>query len=383
MTEPARSLYLFVPEHVRDRLASVPALEKALTDPEKEGTPSQAFPTARKSARQIYRVLANDHFPHLVDLLERIARCMSQGFLLPTLTRTSGGSNFDSGLAELRTAEQFLAADWTLEELETTRGQASVPEFLATKNSHAVVVEVYCPRTREGLDQFMDRLMHEIKDLDRSFDYQFEINVEQLHRFDDQGHLLHVNPHELARGLDQPTRARLGTALISKISDQLDARNTTCRAEQQDVTLNIKCTVELTEISSSESDLPARWGAISPPGFSGYAPEAIFDRLVKGGVRRKALKSQGPGSQEASKSVLVVDMSCSDLADYFDHPAYLEDFRKSLLDHLGENRGGYDALLFGDRTEGPGLRGQLLVSDQELSPTLTQLAADFGLSVQE
>jgi hypothetical protein len=91
----------------------------------------------------------------------------------------------------------LLAADWSLEELEITRGEESVPEFLATKNSHTVVVEVYCPRTREGLDQFMDRLMHEVKDLDRSFDYRFEVNIEQLHRFDDRGHLLHVSPQNL------------------------------------------------------------------------------------------------------------------------------------------------------------------------------------------
>jgi hypothetical protein len=74
-------------------------------------------------------------------------------------------------------------------------------------------------------------------------------------------------------------------------------------------------------------------------------------------------------------------MSCSDLAEYLDHPAYIEDFKKSLLDHLGENRGGYDALLFCDRREGPGLRGELLVSDTEPSPTVAQIAADFGLSI--
>jgi hypothetical protein len=170
---------------------------------------------------------------------------------------------------------------------------------------------------------------------------------------------------------------------MSEINDQLDAANTTCRAEVQDGTLNIKCSVELTKISPSESDLPARWGPISPPGFSGYAPEAIFDRLVSGGVRRKALKSQGPGSQTASESVLVVDMSCSDLADYLVHPAYVENFKKSLLDHLGKNRGGYDAVLFCDQREGSGLRGQLLVSDRELSSTLNQIAADFGLSAKK
>lgn len=117
---------------------------------------------------------------------------------------------------------------------------------------------------------------------------------------------------------------------MSQINDQLDAGQEGCRAEAKDVTLNIRCSLQLTEVTASGSDLPARWGSISPPGFSGYAPEAIFDRLVGGGVRRKALKSQGPGSEAASKSVLVVDMSCSDLADYLDHRAYVENFKKSL-----------------------------------------------------
>lgn len=381
MAEPERLSYLFLPDHVRNRLESFPALKGALRDPEKEGAPSQAFPNARKSGRQIYRVLANDHFPHLLELLERIDHCMSQGFLLPTLTRTSGGSNFESGLAELRTAEQLLEAGWTLEELEITRDQESVPEFLVFKNGHTAVVEVYCPRTREGLDQFMDRLMHEAKDLDRALDFRFEVEVEQLNRFDEQGHLLHVNPQELARGLDQSTRQRLEKALTSEIRDQLDAGQTDCRAEVDDATLNIKASLQLSDVARSQSDLPARRGSISPPGFSGYAPEAIFDRLVSGGIRRKALKRQGPGSEAASDSILVVDMSCSDLADYLDQPAYIEDFKKSLLDHLGGNRGGYDALLFCDRAEGPGLRGQLLVSDTEPSPMVAQIATDFGLSI--
>lgn len=340
MSEPGRTLYLFLPEHVRRRLESFPALQAAIRDPEKEGSPSQAFPKARKSGRHIYRVLANDHFAHLLELLERIDRCMSQGFLLPTLTRTRGGSNFDSGLAELRTAEQLLAENWTLEELETTRGQETIPEFLATKNGYSAVVEVYCPRTREGLDQFLDRLMHEVKDLDRALDFRFEIKVEQLDRFDEQGHLLHVNPQELARGLDRSTQQRRETTLMSDISDQLDAGQAECRAEIDDASLNIKASLRLVDVAPSESDLPARSGSISPPGFSGYAPEAIFDRLVSSGVRRKALKRQGPGSGAAPESVLVVDMSRSDLADYLNQPAYIEDFKKSLLEHLGGTEPG-------------------------------------------
>lgn len=380
MAEHERSSYLFLPEHVRNRLKSFPALKGRLRDPEKEGSPSRAFPKARKTGRQIYRVLANDHFPHLLELLERIDGCMSRGLQLPTLTRTSGGSNFDSGLAELRTAEQLLEAAWTLEELEITRDQESVPEFLAIKNGHTAVVEVYCPRTREGLDQFMDRLMHEAKDLDRALDFRFEIKVEQLNRFDEQGHLLHVNPQELARGLDQPTQQRLEAALISEMYDQLDAGQGECRAAVEDAGLNIKCSLQFSDVTASRSDLPARWGSSSPPGFSGYAPEAIFDRLVGRGVRRKALRRQGPGSEATSESFLVVDMSCSDLANHFAQPSYVEDFKKSLLDHLGDNRGGYDAILFCDRRNGPGLHGQLLVSDSEQSPTVAQIAADFGLT---
>lgn len=381
MTEGQTSAYLFSPDHVRARLSSLPALKAELSDPDKEGSPSHAFPRARKSPRQIFRVLANDHFPHLAELLERIDRVISQGFLLPTLVRTSGGSNFESALAELRTAEQLLATGWLVEELEPTRGRESVPEFLVTKKGHAAVVEVYCPRTREGFDQLMDGLMHQVKNLDRALDYRFEINVEQLHRFGDDGRLLHVSPYELARALDNETRQRLETTLMSQINAQLDAGKQTCSATVEAGNLNIRCTIELDNVSESKAELPDRWGPISQPGFSGYAPEAILDRVVRGRVRRKALKRQAPNSAFALESVLVIDMSCSDLADYPEQPAYVEDFKASLQRHLSDNPGGYNAIIFCDRNNGSGLRGQFLVSQVSPSSTVREIATALDLTV--
>ena len=62
--------YLFLPELVLDILQEYPNLAKRLGSPYNEGESSSAFPEARKSARQIYMILANQHYSHLVELLQ-------------------------------------------------------------------------------------------------------------------------------------------------------------------------------------------------------------------------------------------------------------------------------------------------------------------------
>lgn len=381
MKEDNQTHYLFSPKLVEDRLGSLPALKEALGDPKTEGLPSGAFENARKSPKQIYRLLGNDHYPHLVELLGRIELCIEQGLELPALMRTSGGPNFASALAELRVAEQLLDRGWDLEELDVSRGQQSIPEYLARKDELSATIEVYCPRTREGVDQLMDSLMHAIKDLDRPLDYRFEIDVEQLNRFDDEKRLLHIQPETLAQGLVAATRERLKKALLDRINQQLDAKQQSCHASVKDASMNIVCNVKLINVETSTSDLPSRGGTISLPGFSGYAPEAMFDRLVRGRIRRKAMKGQGKDVDRHSSPVLVIDMTCSDLGDYFAHPTYIDDFKKSMQDHLREIPGGYEAIIFCDRTDGSGLRGMALICKKHLTPTVAEIAKDFGLGV--
>jgi hypothetical protein len=371
--------FLFLPEDIENQLTRLQSLRDALGDPKHEGVPSAAYPQARKSARQIYRVLANDHYPHLKELLSRIDQCIERGFRQPTLTRTRGRSNFKSALAELRAAEQFQGASWQVTSLETAREQEPVPEFLARKGDHAVVVEVYCPRTREGFDDAMDALKDRVMNLDLPWDYRTEISVDQLERFDESGKLLHLSPYELAARMRTTKTRGLVAGLVDELIQQLNAGNEQCAATRSDGELNLKVSVALTNVTSSTKHLPIRGGPLSYPGFSGYAPEAILDRLVRGGVRRKALKGQASGSSQAQDSLLIADLTCSDLADHLDQPSYREDFLSSVEQRLTDDRGGYDAILFCDSPSGSGLRGQVLVTAASASQTIEAVASDFGL----
>lgn len=86
--------YIFLPEKVEEVLLNYPVLSKKLNSPYNEGQSSTAFPKARKSNRQIYRILANQHFPHLVELLDTLEFCISNGYQNPALSQTRGRSQF-------------------------------------------------------------------------------------------------------------------------------------------------------------------------------------------------------------------------------------------------------------------------------------------------
>ena len=104
----ARARFLFDPVEVRQMLEGFPSLHGGLADPNREGEKSDSFPAARKSERQIYRVLANLHYPHLRTLVETLDFCIAGGFTQPKLLSTRAHGEFGSALSELRTAKYFL-----------------------------------------------------------------------------------------------------------------------------------------------------------------------------------------------------------------------------------------------------------------------------------
>lgn len=135
-------------------------------------TRSGAFPAARRSPLQIYRILANDHYDHLRELLESLNFCARAGYLPPKLGKRRDRARFDSDLAEAMLAEHLLRNEVGVQDLDALRGSELTPEFIAHANDLDLAVEVYAPRTRLGLDLLMDELKDPVKNLDEPIRYQ-------------------------------------------------------------------------------------------------------------------------------------------------------------------------------------------------------------------
>lgn len=363
--------FLYLAPEIGELLKDLPHLRAGLSDPTQEGTPSVAFPQARKSPRQIYRILTNHHFDHLRRLLESLNFCMGNGYLPPTLVRTRARAAFDSDLAEARVAEHLLRKGFLIEGLDAQKASEPVPEFIARGHELELAVEVYTPRIRLGLDLLMDELQDRIKNLDEPIDFRFEIRVDQLARSDSEQRPLWLHPQILAQALDDGVRSNIVEPLMKVLLEQLKENPTSAVVEKSIDDLNITVGIILTELQSPRSELPSRSGFIHHPPLSGYAPEAIFANLVRRRVSAKLRKAQGPKSEVAPLSFLVIDLAhCSDLTTALGHPWYRDDFEATLKHHLGDLH-GYDFVVICEpsRANEP-LVAHFLISDEALDDDL-------------
>jgi hypothetical protein len=307
-------------------------------------------------------VLGNVHYPHLRQLLRTLEFCLERGVTQPNILRTRARKSFTESLSELHAAEHFLLRTFRVTALDATKGDASVPDLLVSGQAVEMAVEVYCPRQWEGLDDFVDDLKDGLKNLDIGFNYEFRADISQLEHFNGAGELVQLHPVDLAHGLDTTTRAVLVSDLLGELSAKLDDAIPSVTAARDRPDLNLKVSVTLRAIQPSKDPIPLRRGVISPPSISGYAPEAMFDRLVGRRVRAKAAKGQAVG--QAPCSLLIVDLSHSQLTRELEHSVYRAQFEQTLRARLGECLLGYDLVAFCDASEwGSGLRLQFLLPE--------------------
>lgn len=335
--------FLFDPKQVANQLSSLPHLRAALGDPHREGKPSEAFSTARKTQREIYRVLGNAPYPLLRDLLETLDFCLGRGFSQPTILRTRARKSFAEALAELSSAEHFLLRGLTVQGLDEARDQAPVPDLILAGTGPEVAVEVCCPRQWEGLSDFLDDFRDLLMNLDLAFDYEFDVYTNQLEHFD-EGRLLQPHPQELADHLAREIRDGLIVELVDELAAHLDGAGTAVRVKQDHAGLNLKIVVEVSSVEPSQQRLPIRQGAFSGPSITGHSPGAMFSRIVER-VVRKAARGQAVG--HAPLSLLLVDLTRSELDVELSHPVYREQFEEAVTESLlGRNLQGYDMIAF-------------------------------------
>lgn len=341
--------FLFDPGSVARTLAGLPHLAAVLGDPHREGEPATNLPGARKSARELYRVLGNTHYAHLAQLLATLDACVGAGFTQPTLLRTRGRRPFVEAIAELHTAEHFRRSGHRITGFDETKAGGSVPDILVETNGVIAVVEVYCPQAWPGLAAYTQAIGDRVKNLDRGIDFEFRIEHAQLEQFGPGMRLLQLHPAELSDGLNEQTRLQAVDSLVAELDASLDA-GTAPRARVELPGINLFTTVELEAVVPASSPLPARGGVISGPSFGGYRPEAMFVDIVER-VIDKIGKGQAVGVMPDAVPVLVVEMSQSELTSELRHAAfYRPEFEKTLNEKLIDLR-GYGVVAFCESDE--------------------------------
>jgi hypothetical protein len=367
-----RAAYLFDPAQFAQTLASLSNLGNAVGDVASEGSPSQAYAGMRKSERQLHRVLANTHYEHLRALLQSLNYCIEHGFVPPRLLSTRDRGQFQSALSELRVAEHLLLREFEVSGLDELKGSEPVPELVATRNGVHVAVEVYRPVEWEGLTALDAELRDKLKNLDAAFDFSLVLRIDWLRESTTPPH-----PAELAAALDTATRDQIVDSLVHWLNSRLAAGYTQGGFAVARDELNLQAAIELRHAGPSRSTRPDRVIAEGGPTLSGYAPDAMFDRLVRGRVVKKLSAGQAARPGVAEYSLLVVDLGGSEITSELFVPFYRESFGRSLERLLGSGLRGYDLVAICESGEwGKQLPWHFLIREDSVSPAVSD--AIFG-----
>jgi hypothetical protein len=328
-------------------LASYPALAAELK-PEREGVKAEWFEHVRKSERQLYRVLGNTHYAHLVELLEALDSCLTHGYKQPRLLRTRARSSFAPDLAELRVAEHFALANCAIAGFDYSKGGESVPDLVATtRDGFRVAVEAYCPMAFEHLDGFRDDLISAIKNIDLPFDLSFRLSFHQLHHFDDDQRLLYLQAGPLDEALrDGALGKTVAREFISELAERLDNPPSTISISREEPDLNLVLVLELERIEQTPDRLPAREGVISGPNTSPPNPEWVVAQVAS---QAEAKAAEGQALRVAADAaVLVVDLTESDIPSELRSEIYRKKFLEILKPRADKALRGHTAIVFAE-----------------------------------
>lgn len=341
--------YIFDPANVAKTLGLYPSLRQRLPDPADEGREAVNF-KARKTGRQIYRILVNQHYSHLVQLLETLEYCLTNGYEQPKLLRTSVRQDYGSALAELFVADFFIRRGFKARSLEQGKGSMSVPDILVDLGSLSLSVEVYSPRDWGGMEDFVDELRLGILHLDVPWDFHFEITIQAMNKFNEEGRLLRFDPWQFSEATDTPEeRLEKIVPLLSKIELSLTGASKSIAVTMPYESENVLVEVNLDQIQKSSHRLPARYGGGLDPTLTGYAPEAMFDQLVQRRVLKKIHKKQVQALANKGIGVLFVDLSRLGYSSEFEHSWYLNKFRESVEKHLDRDKVDVDWVVLSHR----------------------------------
>lgn len=283
--------YIYDPKQVSEILEKFIYLKEKLADPKKEGEPSRSFPRARKSAREIYRILSNQHFRRLEELLNDLDLCLSKGWEQPSLISTRSSEQFNSHVSELLIAAHFVKLNFAISSFDQLKGQESVREFLVMHEGLSCSCEVYRPRDWNGLELFLDELRLNIKNIDVPWDFRFQIKLEAISQ---KGKLAQFDPRRFSDEYERPrARANKLGPFVSRICRMLEeSSNREFVIYLDDKPLNAITKLSISEIQRSQQTTPNRRASVNQPCLTGFAPEKMFERLLQYRLRNKMREKQ-------------------------------------------------------------------------------------------
>lgn len=340
--------YLYDPRIVDKVLQGFPSLYQKLGNPVLEGKKAVSFPQCRRTGREIYRILSNQHYPHLVELLSILDYCIANGWEQPTLIKTRGQKEFDSSVAELSVANFFLRLGLKVKGLDQGKGTNPVPDMLIESGGISVSAEVYCPRDWNGLDHFQEEIRLGILHLDVPWDFCFQISMRLINNFDPEGKPLWFDPWQFSEANEKSSDrwAKIGQIISELETNLAGSKGPEIVACLRDEDLNVLTKVRLSQIKKSQSDTPSRFGTASGPTLSGYAPEGMFDRVVGTRILSKIQKGQAQSLPGEHLGALIVDISRLGYTSQFMHPYYLQQFGQSVEKHLSPRAIDVDMVVF-------------------------------------
>jgi hypothetical protein len=340
-----RILYLFDLAEVHRVLANYPTLGREMK-PERESA-AECFIGGRTSARQIYRVLGNLHYEYLTQLLEALESCLACGFKQPRLLKTRARSSFGPDLAELRVAEHFVLADCTIAGFDDAKRGEPVPDLVATTaDGSRVAVEVYTPMAFERLERFSDDLRSGVKNVDRPFDFYFDLEFRKIVELDpDTMKLAYLLPDVLDAKLGANGRGvAIVASILIELAERLDDPGDRLEIVREEADLNLRIELTLEHIEQMSDRLPARDGFIGGPNTEKPRPEWVFARIADK-AEKKAAEGQAL-TVGAEWAVLVVDLTYSDLMSELRHEGYQARFLDVLRSRSEQARRGHTAVVF-------------------------------------
>ena len=366
MKHRARTRYLFDRVSVATLLGAHPAVAAKLANAaDRDTLPSQAFAGFDTNPRQLYRVFAAAPvYPWLAQLVDSLESCIRAGWYWNRV-KTSDRQQFRGVLAELHVAEHFLLRGV----LEIEREPFAGGDLRVVVDDEEVLVEVTAPIELAGLNDFFETVRDVLKHLDEPYDFRGCVALEQLDTFGEDGRLVYLNPITLAKQLPQ---AGVVAEIAADTAERIGAGEP-FRITQDVPELNLRVVADFADISRS-AEAPAREIMLSLPTLSGYAPEALFNNILRK-TRKKAREQQAGAGGARSPRLLVVDLSTGEIASELRNAGYRARFERMFSERLGSLVGGeYDGVaLVEPRGWGEGLvLLQLLFEDQVMDRDLVE-----------
>lgn len=340
--------YLFLPDQISEIINRHSCLKGKIDDPSKDGTPSSSFPAARKTYREIYRVLCNQHYPHLQEFLYDLEYCLNNGWQQPTILKTRSGREFHSAISELTVASHFAKIGFDITSFDEKKSQKLVPDLMIKSSFLSCLGEVYSPRNWDGIQYFKDDLRLSLLHLDIPWDFDFEITFEPAHNFDEKGNLLRFDPWQFSDCYVNPTRrSDQIIPVLHELTNMIqNSNNKKLSKKLVDEANNTVVDIIIHQIEPSKYELPVRHGVIHGPSLSGYSPECMFDKLIQRRIRSKINKRQTEAIHSSDLKVLFVDVSHLGYISEFNHSYYQGKFAESIEKHFGADFSGIDAVIF-------------------------------------